>query len=359
MQRKSKSITKKDNVFCFSTPNDSMQSRNLSYYGWEFSVEHFFYNYIQGYKQAAKATYMLFLQSASNKEIDVQDTICYPLVFLFRHITELYLKYIYIHLYHPKHDELKAFINKGHDLKSLWNGLKEKMIMLSTRVGFNLDADAIEHYISEFVVNDESSFAYRYPIKKSIKKVHSRGRYLDVTQLYDCMEAFFRYLDSVLANIEDQWVDDEYNEDFNKLFDETLRDSQDVIYRITLYLNHRERDLKGDNNNDKAWVSLSEINSDDEREREEEYRILSELTENQKTLFILLYLAGSVLPQQNLAETREERRRDVYKLLYNENNSDWAFYSQPSDYKNNICFQYVFGSTKSAEYIQRILDELK
>ncbi len=106
-------------------------------------------------------------------------------------------------------------------------------------------------------------------------------------------------------------------------------------------------------------VFLSEINSDDEKEREEEYRILSELTENQKTLFILLYLAGSVLPQQNLAETREERRRDVYKLLYNENNSDWAFYSQPSDYKNNICFQYVFGSTKSAEYIQRVLDELK
>lgn len=357
MQRKSKSITKKDNVFCFSTPNDSMQSRNLSYYGWEFSVEHFFYNYIQGYKQAAKATYMLFLQSASNKEIDVQDTICYPLVFLFRHITELYLKYIYIHLYHPKQNELKAFINNGHDLKSLWNRLKEKIIMLSARVRFNVDTDAIEHYIFELDKNDASSFTYRYPIDKSIKKVHSQGRYLDVIQLNNCMEAFFRYLDSVLANIENQWVDDEYNEDFNKLFDDTLKDSRDVINRIISYLN-RERDLKRDNNNDKVWLSLSEIDSDEE-EKEEEYRILSELTENQKTLFILLYLAGSALPQQNLAIEREERRRDVYKLLYNESNSDWAFNSLPSSYKNNICLQYVFGSTKSAEYIQRILDELK
>lgn len=353
----SKLITNNDKVFYFETKNDSNPARNLSYYGWEFNVDHFLYNYIMGYKHAAKATFAYFLQSISDNRIDVQDTICYPLVFLYRHITELYLKYIFVHLFHPNQNELSGFISNGHDLKSLWNGLKDKIIKLSARVDFDVDIDAIEHYISELIKNDSSSFVYRYPIDKKGAKVHLQGKYLDIKQLNDCMESFYRYLDYVICCVEEQWIDDEYDKDFEILFDETLRNSHDVIYKMISYLRHRKRDLKEDRNNDKAWLQLSEIESDDEIE--EEGNFLSELSENQKTLFILLYLSGRTLNQQNLAVEKEERRRDIYKLLYNNNNADWAFNSEPSNYKDSIFVHYIFDSRTAIDFIQRILGELK
>lgn len=354
-----KLIKNTDLVFKFENQLDSSVDSNLSFFGWEKSIEHFFYNYISGYKFAVLATFNEFQRSSHEHDIEIQDTISYPLVFLYRHIAELYLKYIYVLLYHPNQVELKNLIRKGHDLCKLWDNIKEKINNLSERVDFDVDMMAIEHYIQEINSHDPLSFSYRYPIKKDANIVHDKHKYLDIVNLNDRMLSFYKYLDLVISKTDDQWTDDELDEDFNKQFDETLNNSKDLIVCLLNYLQKKAEIKKSKQKQEKAFLTLSEIEDIDEDEEKKDILFMSNITENQKTLLILLYLAGSALPHQNLAHEKVERKKDIYKILLNSSNSDWGFNTNKSVYKDNIFKTYIFGSVKTVEYIHKILKELE
>ena len=70
-----RNITKDDIVFRFLTYNDPQHESQLSFYGWERSNEHFFFNYLEGYKYAANAIFDTFKVAASNHRIEIQDTV--------------------------------------------------------------------------------------------------------------------------------------------------------------------------------------------------------------------------------------------------------------------------------------------
>lgn len=352
---KKDNINKSDIVFLYLTHNDPLYKSQLSYYGWEGSIEHFFFNYIEGYKYAANAVYGSFKLAAREHRIEIQDTIVYPLVFLYRHITELYLKYIYILLCKPTNEELKSFLKKGHKLPDLWNGLKERVSFLFDRIAYDIDLDAIEKYVSELDKNDKESFCYRYPITPKGLPLHKSFKYLDIDNLKKRMDAFFEYLDLSIGQIDNQWNDDEYNENFNLCFNKEFKSSHKKIKELFSYLQRKKIIDKEENT--KIWLSFSDIHEPKE-EIEYEYQFISELTENQKSLFIILYWAGSMLPMQHLAASKEERTRDIYKVLYNSSNSDVTFNNQSSLYKNNVLHTCLFGSTKTMEYMQNVINEL-
>ncbi len=343
----------------FNDPNFEQQ---LSFFGWEDSIEHSLFNYIEGYKYAATAVYDAYKEAASTHSIEKQDTICYPLVFLYRHITELYLKYIYIVLLKPDEEQFRNYINCGHKLNDLWRGIKDTIVSLGDRVSENVNIAAIEKYINEISENDYNSFNYRYPVTKNATLVHSSPKYLDIDNLESHMKMFFEYLDSVLYNVKDQWVDDEFNEEFNNVFNHELVATLPFIKKLFLYLQDRDEKKKinkRSHTKTTAWLEMSDIEDISLEERDVEYRMLKGLTENQKTLLIILYWAGKTLKLQNLASSKEERKRDIYKILFNACNSDVAFDNNVSPYKNNVLYDITFGSLKTIEYMQNILKEFE
>ena len=143
-----------DVVFDFNQDNTLI----CSYYGWEFNDSHAFFNYIIGYKKAADASYEAFKDAVISGDIETTDTICYPLVFLYRHVVELLLKFAYIKIKSIRSpEEIKVFLKNGHDLQKLWNDIKSDFDRISKRLGIDVDFDAIEHYIKEFTDNDFNS----------------------------------------------------------------------------------------------------------------------------------------------------------------------------------------------------------
>ena len=145
-------ITDKDQVFYFckkeynEKEKDNVPEDDIAYYGWSNNMNLDFGSYIRGYKYAAEATYNEFKNC--NGRIYIQDTICYPLVFLYRHIVELYLKYAYIEIQRRSEQEIKQLLKIGHDLEKLWSFLKPDIVILSQRINLCVD---IKQYFGKFL----------------------------------------------------------------------------------------------------------------------------------------------------------------------------------------------------------------
>ena len=128
-----------------------------------------------GYKAAADATYEAFLNAVHSGDNAVTDTICYPLLFLYRHIIELLLKYSYIELKSNRTtEEVEVYLKNGHNIESLWKCAKPDFERLSMRLGIDVEISAIEHYLGEFSKSDLTSMSYRYPIEKKRAKTISQ-----------------------------------------------------------------------------------------------------------------------------------------------------------------------------------------
>lgn len=351
-----KIITKDDEIFYFCTKEDDIPEENISYYGWSKNVNMDFISYIKGYKYAAEATYGKF--KSCNGSIEIQDSICYPLIFLYRHIVELYLKYAYIELKKRENSEIQKFFAKGeHGLLTIWQLIKDDIIELSNRIDFKINIEAIEHYITVIEQEDKCSFNYRYPITKKAEIIHKESKYLDVTNLHDKMNSLFDYFDCLISNLSGQLLHLKYDNDFNKMF---LKELTNTKEQIKAYIDLR---MKLDSNRqsnlpNKKWLSLGDIPNDTEDVLVMEYAFINGLTENQKTVLLLLYFTGRDIESETLAAGKEERLKDIYKLIYSNSNSDINFENQSNPYKNNYFYDCMFCKKNSIRFIQNTLNEL-
>lgn len=349
-------ITKNDKIFHFCTRKDNIPEENISYYGWSKNANMDFASYIKGYKYAAEATYGKFKNC--NRAIEIQDTICYPLIFLYRHIVELYLKYAYIELKKRDNIEIQYFFSKcGHELSKIWSNIKSDIIELARRIRFKIDTEAIEHYIKVIEQEDNLSFNYRYPITKNVEIIHKESKYLDVTNLHDKMNLLFNYFDYLISNLSGQLLHLKYDDNFNKMF---LKELDNTKEQIKTYIDLRMKlDSKRQSRlPNKKWLSLGDIPDDTEDILVMEHAFVNELTESQKTVLLLLYFTGGDIENEKLAAKKEERLKDVYKLIYSNINSDINFEDQSSLYKNNCFYDYMFNRKHSILFIQKTLNEL-
>lgn len=281
-------ITDKDQVFYFckkeynEKEKDNVPEDDIAYYGWSNNMNLDFGSYIRGYKYAAEATYNEFKNC--NGRIYIQDTICYPLVFLYRHIVELYLKYAYIEIQRRSEQEIKQLLKIGHDLEKLWSFLKPDIVILSQRINLCVDIKAIEHYITSISKEDKMSFDYRYPITKSAQVIHNKSSHLNVKNLHDKMNLFYKYFDNTISCLKDQLFYLEYNEDFNSCFLKELESSCDTIkryieIRIKLDAEEKNRDKHVTN----VWLSLGEIPNERKKEKDVVYEYVKGGVRNQIT----------------------------------------------------------------------------
>jgi hypothetical protein len=151
--------------------------------------------YIEGYKEAADKLVHGVVDSGTN-----QDTLVFPIAFLYRQYIELQLKHII--------KESRIFLEEGanfpehHKINDLWNTanslmariIKEHDKSIKDYITSN-DITVIKTIINEFVKVDPDSFAFRYPKDKKGNKNLEGIEYINLRKLHDQMEILKEKLD--------------------------------------------------------------------------------------------------------------------------------------------------------------------
>ena len=346
-----------DTIFDFECEN----TRAFSYFGWELDNVHAFYNYMTGYKMSADATYEAFKNAVLSRDNEVTDTICYPLIFMYRHMIELMLKYSYIELKRSHTlDEIKCFLNKGHNLETLWEEVKPDFERLSARIGVEIDVTAIEHYIMEFVKIDKNSMAFRYPIEKKTNRFHNNGMHLFVPKLKERMDAFYDYMVVILYRLSFHMEDDVYNIEFDKQFTEAIYKS---MANIKVALERINKNIEHYNGSSSEVVGKNILSSHSLDKLNEEKKAVNDwinsFSEQDKSVILLLYYTGLQIPLNGLAIDTAERRKDVMKLAYGNAHDDFQLNS-PKSISKVDCFRthIAYGNKLSKRRIESSLSEL-
>lgn len=171
-----------------------------SYFGWGKTTTQF-YGYIMGYKDAADILIEDAIHSDSNMKLD---TLIFPVLFLYRHSIELYLKRIYLELFDENLNEKKTFLKKrGHNLLAVW----EKVRIIIERYSMEeekKDIPIAEEYIKQINQIDENSFNFRYPITKDLKSIHSESQIINLPNLKERMNEILIFLEAIYYAIIDR-----------------------------------------------------------------------------------------------------------------------------------------------------------
>ena len=123
-------------------------------------------SYIKGYKNGADILAINVIESSKD-----QDTLVYPIAFLYRQYVELKLK-AFIKESKLQLNEATGF-PKNHKIKLLWNDTKKLIKKIFATFDENFkeyltkdDLKVIEKIISDFAEVDPESFTFRYPKDK-------------------------------------------------------------------------------------------------------------------------------------------------------------------------------------------------
>jgi len=167
--------------------------KEYSYFGWGKTTTQF-YGYIMGYKDAAD----ILIEDATHSDSNMKlDTLIFPVLFLYRHSIELYLKRIYLELFEENLNEKKTFLKKrGHNLMAVW----EKVRIIIERYSMEeekKDIPIAEEYIKQINQIDENSFNFRYPVTKELERIHSESKIINLPNLKERMSEIYNFLDAV------------------------------------------------------------------------------------------------------------------------------------------------------------------
>ncbi len=183
------------------TPDEIISRQPFSHFGWEGVGAFSFLTISEGYWNCAK---IIFEKMKENpNDFAMVDSLIYPLFFNFRHSIETYLKLLYFKFGEQTETARRDFIEKGHNLQSLWATLRPFLNKGKKHVGCTVDLNAVEHYINEINKFDSDSMIMRYPIDKDLtpnKNLEHHFDYINlVARMNDLCDAL-RQIDYELSN---------------------------------------------------------------------------------------------------------------------------------------------------------------
>ncbi len=150
--------------------------------------------YIIGYKEAADGLVRKVIRTKL-----MQDTLVYPICFLYRQYIELRLKEI-IRSGRELLNENGNF-PQHHRIKTLWPTAKKILIEIFNDKDDTAELSFAEHVIMEFSNIDPESFSFRYPLDKSGNNPLEGTRYINLRHLSDCISKFAEVMDSASMGI--------------------------------------------------------------------------------------------------------------------------------------------------------------
>lgn len=152
-------------------------------------------NYLDGYRKGADVLAHKVVETSTD-----QDTLIFPIVFLYRQYIELHLKYII--------RESRILLSEGtgfpehHKIKALWdlaNGLMNKITKdIDPSAGDFITKDdlaIIDTIINHFSQVDPESFSFRYPNDKKGNNTLDGLTHINIRNLHDQMEILACNLD--------------------------------------------------------------------------------------------------------------------------------------------------------------------
>jgi hypothetical protein len=221
----------KDVIFkYYNEPGQIPRDCDFSYFGDEGSDSLAFDKYAYGYKNGAEAIYEKLC--APESTISELDTLVFPLCFVYRHMVELLIKYLYRKHSCVNDDDFKKFLNEGgHNLMSLWNATKPVITNLQKGIKTSVDIAYIEHYVTAFDEFDEKSFRMRYPIDKKLSNSNKGISRLDFHNLHHKMSSFYDDIIKFSREISNQ-ITEEVNSADMERFESEFQKVKDVIPEI-------------------------------------------------------------------------------------------------------------------------------
>jgi len=140
-------------------------------------------SYSQSYKLAAD----VLIEAAFLQEAASEITRLYPILFLYRHFLELELKSVtvlgYIANEIPDLEKKLQRLLNTHSLTGLIAECRPLLVRESGPPGFTTQFDHLERCIREFAAHDPNSYAFRYPVDKSLSSYKIMPRAVDLNNL--------------------------------------------------------------------------------------------------------------------------------------------------------------------------------
>lgn len=179
-----------------------------SYFGWEFGLNHSFKNYIIGYKDSCSALYEEVIKQFKIGNIEKQDTLIYPLCFLYRHTTELFIKYLFCKHVSLSENESKDFFNKNHNLEKAWEKLEVFLIKLEINQSMkfiekHIDLKAVHAYVLQIQEFDDKSMRMRYPVTKKLQESNEHPIRLKIFNLNEKMISLFDTFERIDSELDE------------------------------------------------------------------------------------------------------------------------------------------------------------
>lgn len=234
---------KESKVFkVYESGRDAPSSDCFCHFGWEGTGSFAFFKYAEAYYDSARLLFEKFQESKGN--FAILDGIGLSICFLYRQYIELTLKYLYFEMSGGNDEEKKMFLEKGHDLNSLWGELKPILVERHEKVGTGENIDWLEDVVLEFHTFDHNSMAMRYPVSKKLKPLKTET-WLDVVHLHSMLievHRSFKQIDSDLNNIVTNSATDGEIEQFQLKYEELKKRLVEILRNLKTIDEH-DKDL--------------------------------------------------------------------------------------------------------------------
>lgn len=178
---------KEDNAL-FKADSDWWHNACLNFTGIDINA------YAVGYKQAAD-----FLVERVSQERRYQDTLVYPIAFLYRQYLELRLKQLIL-AGRALLDIQSNEDNLHHGIDKLWKQCRNILEMIEPDETAD-DFDDINKCIAEFTLIDPSSTAFRYPTDKAGNPSLEGLNHVNLRNLAEIMDNIAALLDGTAMEI--------------------------------------------------------------------------------------------------------------------------------------------------------------
>lgn len=320
-----------DKLFVFYDRNELPKHGRYSYFGNFFGTVTGFNQYIEGYIFAVKALYDEYI-SCDSSRIDILDTLIYPLCFNYRHIVELYIKYLYFKFSGTNDADKKNFVNNvRHNLNSAWSTVKPCLIPLLSKINSSIDLTLFDEFVCEIDRFDTSSFRMRYPVDRSLNPVHSKSVKLDVVGLHSKMLDLFDSFCNLDYELDNVLIKNDFDVDLINSFKIMLNKNHSEIIEVAKELRNLtdREDTRLKLPQTESVIDFSEIDICNDPETQIfEKNVLALSPESGCILGLLIQIGRSIVDGSCKLAVNEERTNDFSKLIeitYKENETLFSF----------------------------------
>jgi hypothetical protein len=173
--------SRQDRLFTGDAEGDPMANACVNFVYWDRV-----YPYALGYKQAGEIVLKYVLDQQSE-----QDSLVYPIVFLFRHHVELMLKET-TGLAARLVGDHSGFPH-GHDLRHLWAQCRAR---LEAACGYETELDVVERLVKQLASEDPQSDSFRYHLDGHDQPTLARVTHINLRHFADVMDGLTNFLDA-------------------------------------------------------------------------------------------------------------------------------------------------------------------